>query len=393
MDYTSLFRTYYVELNFTCIAVLLLILIRMISQSTGVHDGFRYFRYELASGILFCVSDMGAALVRGATFAGARILVYGFNMLYMEAGCLLGYFWFRFSVTKLSLHDEHKRFLWVLVHVPILLMTILIITDPLTGYIFSIDADNLYKRGPFVFIHWIVCWGYMIVPTVQALSYAIKEKRKTKRVSAITMVLFIIAPFFANVVQILFYGTTTIQVGYTISGLTMFLRMQYELISRDGLTELNNRGAFDKYLDEKLDPDESRTICLILADIDGFKHINDVYGHIEGDRALKIVAKAIKETCDRFSERLFAARYGGDEFAIVVTGASNPESMAFRIKTIFNEELERCISNSDVPYPLKLSIGHACGSVEKFAGAAALIKAADEEMYLNKAESKGSMLS
>ncbi|RKX50181.1 MAG: hypothetical protein DRP32_03230 [Thermotogae bacterium] len=79
-----------------------------------------------------------------------------------------------------------------------------------------------------------------------------------------------------------------------------------------------------------------RAFSLILIDLDNFKQINDTFGHLIGDKAIKKVAKLIN---DSLRKEDFAARYGGDEFAIITTGASKND--AIRIVRRMNENLKQ----------------------------------------------------
>ncbi len=101
-----------------------------------------------------------------------------------------------------------------------------------------------------------------------------------------------------------------------------YFKEEAEKTSRDPLTGLYNRGTLDSRL-EKLIKEciESNTpLSLMFIDIDDFKQINDTYGHLFGDKALKfVVDKGIKEILKLYSYA-FGARYGGEEFIIILKG-------------------------------------------------------------------------
>ena len=86
---------------------------------------------------------------------------------------------------------------------------------------------------------------------------------------------------------------------------------------RDGLTGLFSRGAFDNRLNESLKTfrEKGNSFALILFDVDKFKSINDTLGHVAGDKVLKKVAECLEET---FRKDDFIARYGGDEFVVLI---------------------------------------------------------------------------
>ncbi|MEQ8290004.1 MAG: GGDEF domain-containing protein [Gammaproteobacteria bacterium] len=85
----------------------------------------------------------------------------------------------------------------------------------------------------------------------------------------------------------------------------------------DPLTGVSNRAAFDKALEQECDLAQrhDNALTLMMLDIDRFKEINDNYGHVVGDVALKSFADCISE-CVRRSDAMF--RYGGEEFAIIL---------------------------------------------------------------------------
>ncbi len=87
--------------------------------------------------------------------------------------------------------------------------------------------------------------------------------------------------------------------------------------STDALTHLANRKAFDLALLEqsRIAHESGRELCLIMADIDHFKHFNDNHGHIMGDKLLRFVAETLRGA---LKGQDMVARYGGEEFAILL---------------------------------------------------------------------------
>ena len=97
-----------------------------------------------------------------------------------------------------------------------------------------------------------------------------------------------------------------------------------ELSKTDALTKINNRGAFDQFVEEAVNEarGQNKPLSLIIFDIDYFKKFNDKYGHRIGDQALIAVASILKKYVQEIkaeqSKSLFPARYGGEEFVLVL---------------------------------------------------------------------------
>jgi diguanylate cyclase (GGDEF)-like protein len=106
------------------------------------------------------------------------------------------------------------------------------------------------------------------------------------------------------------------------------------LATRDGLTGLANRRAFDETLvrEHRRAMRESESLALIMIDVDRFKSFNDRYGHPAGDECLKQVAHSIATTIRRPGD--LATRYGGEEFAVLLpnTDEKGAAEMAERIR-------------------------------------------------------------
>lgn len=141
-------------------------------------------------------------------------------------------------------------------------------------------------------------------------------------------------------------------VGIMISMLLLYIVCQEQLISTDPLTGLNNRNRFETYMLSLFsNADHTGDVYLLMMDADGFKQINDRYGHVEGDRALQLISTAPKDVCSASGG--FIARYGGDEFVVLQKAIAEQDIM--RLCEAINDELAR----TEVPYLLRMSIGYA----------------------------------
>ncbi|MFH1157315.1 MAG: GGDEF domain-containing protein [Pseudomonadota bacterium] len=105
----------------------------------------------------------------------------------------------------------------------------------------------------------------------------------------------------------------------------------------DGLTGLANRKAFDKQIRDWVEEASVSgvTLCLMMLDIDRFKQFNDTYGHQTGDQVLRLVARTLT---DGVKGRDMAARFGGEEFAIILP--DTPLAGALRVAETLRKSVE-----------------------------------------------------
>nr|WP_259367856.1 diguanylate cyclase [Colwellia sp. MB02u-14] len=159
--------------------------------------------------------------------------------------------------------------------------------------------------------------------------------------------------------------------------------------SIDHLTGLANRYHLEKTLNKSWTDSivNGQPISLILIDVDYFKHFNDQFGHVYGDKCLQKIAKVI-DTCLPSNDSL-AARYGGEEFAVILprNHTADAELIAKQIQQQIN-----IINFSDLGLPstLRVSVsqGISCEHSGQYRTPEALICSADTALYRAKAEGR-----
>jgi diguanylate cyclase (GGDEF)-like protein len=134
-------------------------------------------------------------------------------------------------------------------------------------------------------------------------------------------------------------ASAAIAAGIARAGFTFREKRRLRLAAlRDSLTGLLNHGAFHAALEEEIERRQEPHVpfAVVLFDLDGFKRVNDLQGHSEGDRVLRGVANAIREAC-RATD--LAARIGGDEFAMLLhdLDASTAAAVAERVRALIAE--------------------------------------------------------
>jgi len=155
-------------------------------------------------------------------------------------------------------------------------------------------------------------------------------------------------------------------------------RVRHEAI-KDPLTGLANRHIFDERLAESLDDSlhQLKKVCLLIVDIDHFREINDKHGHQIGDKVLQFVASVLLKN---FKGKDLVARFGGDEFAVIVENApiAGLQKLAEAIREqVSNSTLKR----TDTGEPLgKVSVSIGCECLKPEDKPGDVLKRADKAL-------------
>lgn len=163
-----------------------------------------------------------------------------------------------------------------------------------------------------------------------------------------------------------------------IAQLKMLYERERHLSRLDPLTRIENRRAFFESAARAKSSSERQGVPLSIAyvDVDGFKHLNDRFGHRTGDRILSATADAIRKALRPTD---VVARLGGDEFAILLP-ATDREAAALVLSRV-HFELDRAMQEHG--WPVTFSIGIESFS-SPFASVAKMLQAADAAMYAAK---------
>lgn len=150
----------------------------------------------------------------------------------------------------------------------------------------------------------------------------------------------------------------------------------------DALTGLGNRHSMQDTFPRELKRcvTSKRPVSLIMIDVDQFKTFNDRFGHVAGDRALSAVASVLQS---QFRTKDLLARYGGDEFAVLLPEVNEKEALAVaeRIRSAVSGKTSDG-SDSLIRVPVEVSIGVA--ELESEGSYESLLKSADAALYRAK---------
>lgn len=169
-------------------------------------------------------------------------------------------------------------------------------------------------------------------------------------------------------------------------------RRELETLSQtDALTSIYNRGYFNQYF-ENLWHHATRhkiEIALLIIDVDHFKSVNDTYGHLGGDACLVHLAHAINKPINRATD--IAVRYGGEEFAVLLSGC-NPQQSKKMADAIMQSIQQHKFIYQDGEIPITVSIGIATLVPRPNQKSNELIEQADSALYRSKAAGRNRAL-
>ena len=353
-----------------------------LNSNMGSQHEIRELRNMIDSYVAMLVTDILWALNEDGLFAPPRLLNASINALTIIAVSCGCYFWFRFIEDRLQFPFAAGKKLDKLLVLPLLAVIALDLVSVFTGWTFYIDAQGHYQTTPFFEIHTAVNYFYLLIPTGYSVYRAVRTRSRQERREYWTYAVYMIAPLLSGLLEDTFPRVPLLALNIFMMILILFLMIQNMQIYFDAMTGLNNRRRLNQYLEEcipKSSPEHPT--LLFIMDINDFKAINDAYGHLEGDRALRIFSDVLKAAATRL--HAFAARYGGDEFCMVVDAANHTPGK-------IEEELRRSLHGVQIrpaescePYTLTVSIGYAfCAGAEDTPDL--VLAKADEMLYRNK---------
>lgn len=367
----------HIDLNIFMIIICLIMFFSScaMSEKHMIHN--RIFRMLILSTMILLALESITWMLDGHATPFLIIIYYIITILLYLLTPLPSALWALY--VNLQLFHDTKKFKKeaILFGIPIAVNALITLTTPLTGWWFTIDANNVYQRGILYPLMALISF----MPIVYAsISILVHRKRISKNLT-ILMLLFMVPPILGSVVQVLFYGTTLLWSSITVAIFLVYSNVQSNQIFIDHLTGVFNRRQLDVLLTDRIKAAKNKQpLSCILLDINHFKAINDTLGHVVGDEALKD-ASAILKSSIRKGDVL--ARFGGDEF-IILTDVDN-EATLQDVSQRIHENARQASRTMDRPYTLDFSIGYAVYRPDSGWDKKDFIAYVDALMYKNKA--------
>ncbi len=368
----------FISINIFAFIMLVYVLIHTLRHDRPAHVRHWLFVFMVIFVMCILVVDAGAWAFNLLPGRMARTLNILFNILLFSFGPVPAVLWYMYA-DYLAFHSLRRLRVVGWVFAPIVLINVVMsVLSPYYNLYFTVDASNVYHRGLNVFYYFFVLITFGLFLFV--LAKIIVQRKRFERRYLPALLLFAVPPFIGNMIQLQFYGTNVIWSTVALSLLHVFISVQNHRLNTDYLTGANNRRQLNAFLKDRIRLEGYEIpFGAMMLDLDDFKHINDTYGHAEGDRALEDTVKVLRQS---LREQDPVYRYGGDEFLIIldVHSRHDLDSAVARIHTAF----ERFNQSANKPYVLTASIGSLV--YEKASGMKPdeFIDQLDKKMYQEK---------
>ncbi len=349
------FYIYYIESNIVCFIIFAIMLVHDLLHIDRQESQVKY-DHSLIAFMLYFTSDCVWAAVEGGLLPKNTFTVAATHF----ANCLLmgavTYFWLRYVLAMEQVAHREKRSNKFFVLLPFILSTLALVITYIAAPQVLIN-ENLEVQDVFGLFLITVPYIYIGAVLVYSLRKARSEKNPVEKRKHIFLGLFPFIVTLGGLVETLFFPHMPIFCFCcSMLMIVFYLQSMDRQISTDPLTRLNNRGQLVQYVSQE--SNLRREGCLtfvMMTDINDFKKVNDTYGHSEGDRALKLMADALRESLQSCSFPVFAARYGGDEFIVILHPAN--EKDAFDLADRIRARVAGVCAENDTPYTLSVGIG------------------------------------
>jgi len=301
------------------------------------------------------------------------------NLVYLSIMASIGYIWFLYTLDMFPSKTRLRKYRYIL-GLPMIVNVLLALSSPATGLVFSIDDAGIYTRAPLHLISPAINYGYMLLGSYAAL-VARKEALLTTDKRRLAVAAFFPLPILMLVsLQFLLPpGLPAFEGGVLISLLLLYATHQHLLVTRDQVTSLPNRFAFESYLMDKIKSIQpGNHLYLIEGELDNFKEINETFGHSTGDRVIKIAADTLTNLFSRYGSLVF--RYGGIQFMIIIESPQPVDENKIR------NNINKRLSEAGKPFFKNLSLSLGIAEFTSDSNFKSLIEEADLNLYKIRSE-------
>lgn len=312
----------------------------------------RFYNISVYMIIALCALDFPIFYFDGLATAWTKTVLYTLNTV--QALMLTGmtYIWMLYVFERTGTENSLKKRRRYLYAIPFCACVVIYVINLFIPVVYHISDDFFYIPDGFLYP---AVLGIDLLYFVGSSIYGIIMMRRSKNYQFFPFVLVLIFAIAGSVIQMINFRISVIYLSVAMAFTAIFMGVQNENSYIDALSHVYNRQYLTKYV-ARLCNDSFLTsrspITCILLDVDGYKKINDTYGHQVGDQVIRDLGGMLLEAAPPGS---VCARYGGDEF-VVILQTDDQEKVQSAIEK-FHRMRRRMNESGSRPYHLHVSIG------------------------------------
>lgn len=356
--------------------LLLGILLFVVIRKKDIYDYSRKLFYSMIIfNMVVLLVEVLAWAFDGIVTPGAIFANYLFNILLIIFEPIMAALWLTYVDYKIYNSKSRLRRRIYYLHASLFALFLLIINifEPVA---FTIDEDNIYHRGSFLWLSLVFVLGLVLYTIILSL-----KNRKNISDSMIAFIaVFALLPVLVSFIQLFVYGIILTWAVVALGIVFAYYLIEISGNSIDYLTRLQSRKKIEEIIRGLIE--KKQDFISIMIDLEYFKAINDKYGHKTGDEVLIHFAKILNKA---FGKGHYISRVGGDEFLIVLKNDTEIDTEYYR--TRIKDEMNN-YSDLEVINEVKFSFGSKFFAKTDNISVDTVFDEVDVLMYQDKSKNK-----
>ncbi|QMS85376.1 GGDEF domain-containing protein [Candidatus Xianfuyuplasma coldseepsis] len=354
---------------------LLVILLFVVITKKDIFDYSRKLFYRMiVFNMVILVVEILAWAFDGINTSGAIVANYIFNVLLILMEPTMAAQWVTYVDYKIhGSRDRLRKRLYYLQ--PTIFAGILLVINIVYPVAFSLDEQNVYHRGEWLWLSLLFVFGMILYTVI----LAVKNRKELSDKMILFIAFFALLPVLISFIQLFVYGLILTWAVVALGVVFAYYLIEIAGNSEDHLTGLFSRKKMEEILTGKVE--ENETFSVIMIDLEYFKKINDQYGHKQGDEVLQQLSKVLLRA---YKEEFYVTRIGGDEFLLISKQATRLNIEEYR------DRLLREIKQSKNPLLLEIGISFGAKTFDSSMAYTedSILDEVDRLMYEDKSKNK-----
>jgi diguanylate cyclase (GGDEF)-like protein len=358
--------------------VLLGILLVVVIIKKDIFDYSRKLFYRMiVFNMVVLIVEIMAWAFDGINTQTAIFINFTFNVLLILMEPTMAAMWLSYVDYKIyNSRERLKRRMFYLQ--PTIFAAILLIINIFYPVAFSLDNQNVYHRGDWLWLSLLFVFGMILY----SIFLAVKNRKELTERMVLFVGIFALLPVLVSFIQLFVYGLILTWTVVALGVVFAYYLIEITGNSEDHLTGLYSRRKMEEILTGKVE--EQDAFSVIMLDLENFKGINDRYGHKKGDETLQQLTKILLRV---FKDDFHVTRIGGDEFLMISKHPIFMDLLSYR------DRLRDTIEQSEYPYLHEIGISFGAKTYDSSMEYTedSILDEVDQLMYQDKSKNKNRM--